>query len=76
MEWVAVVFVIIGLLLNINRRWEGFVFWLFSNAYWFHWNAEAGQWPQAIVFGIFCVMSLCGVVVSYKETRNGKEAGK
>ncbi|MHC4397793.1 MAG: nicotinamide mononucleotide transporter [Planctomycetota bacterium] len=52
---------LIGVVLNVRRRWEGFLFWLISNAWWCWHNYKIGEYEQGILFGIFWLLSLYGI---------------
>lgn len=53
---------IIGAVLNICGRWEGFAFWLVSNGYWTYKNCEIGEYEQATIFFVFWILSFVGMI--------------
>src|SRR4030042_6776154 len=50
-----------GVVLNARGEWQGFLFWLVSNAWWCGHNIYRGEYVQAGLFGVFWLLSLYGI---------------
>ena len=61
MSWFIVVIALVGVFLNARGKWQGFLFWLVSNAFWFRHNIIIAEYAQAALFGIFWFLSLYGI---------------
>jgi len=61
MSWLIVVIALVGIVLNVRRKWQGFLFWLISNAWWFWHNLVIGEYAQAVLFFVFWVLSVYGI---------------
>lgn len=61
MNWLIVVIALIGIVLNVRRRWQGFLFWLISNGWWFWHNLVIGEYAQAVLFFVFWILSVYGI---------------
>lgn len=55
------VLALLGVYLNARRKWQGFLFWLVSNAWWCWHNVTIGEYPQAVLFAIFWLVTLYGI---------------
>lgn len=66
MPWVMALVSLIGTLLNIQKiRW-GFGFWMISNLYWQMHNVYLEEYAQAVLYGVFFVLSVVGFL-SWKD---------
>lgn len=72
MNWIIVVIALAGVVLNVRRRWECFLFWLVSNAWWCGHNLIIGEYHQAVLFGVFGILSVYGI---YNWKRKGSNNG-
>lgn len=61
MSWFIVAIALVGVFLNTRGKWQGFLFWLISNAFWCRHNIIIGEYAQAVLFGIFWFLSLYGI---------------
>lgn len=61
MNWLIVVIALVGIVLNVRRKWQGFLFWLVSNAWWCVHNIAIGEYAQAVLFFVFWVLSVYGI---------------
>lgn len=61
MTWAVTVLALVGLYLNVKGRWQGFLLWIFSNAFWCVHNAHIEQWAQSVLFGVFFIISAVGI---------------
>lgn len=61
MDWLIVVIALIGVVLNVRRKWQGFLLWLISNAWWCWHNLVIGEYAQALLFGVFWGLSIYGI---------------
>lgn len=69
-----VVVALLGVYLNARRKWQGFLFWLVSNAWWCWHNVTIGEHPQAVLFAIFWLVTLYGIYQwRKKSTAEAKE---
>ena len=68
------VLALLGVYLNARRKWQGFLFWLVSNAWWCWHNVTIGEHPQAVLFVIFWLATLYGIYQwRKKSTAEAKE---
>lgn len=61
MMWLVVAIALAGAFLNTRGKWQGFLLWLVSNAWWCGYNIWKGEYPQAFLFGVFWFLSLYGI---------------
>jgi len=79
MMWLVVAVALAGAFLNTRGKWQGFLLWLISNAWWCWYNIIAGEYPQVFLFGVFWFISLYGIFQWRKiqrEIKNYKQAVK
>ena len=74
MCWIIVAIALVGVLLNARGKWQGFLFWLISNAYWCYRNLVINQYAQAFVFVIFWGMSVYGIFCWRKQQKAHQQA--
>jgi len=60
MNWIIVMFAITGVVLNVRRKWEGFLFWAVSNLWWLIHNICIGEYAQAVIFGVLYIFCIYG----------------
>jgi nicotinamide riboside transporter PnuC len=58
--WCVCVAAILGTELNVRKRREGFALWAVTNLVFIVRNACIGEWPQAMLFGVYLVMCIRG----------------
>ncbi|MHC4542351.1 MAG: hypothetical protein ACYS74_21630 [Planctomycetota bacterium] len=68
-QWTITAVALAGLVLNIAKRWQGYLLWCVSNAYWAYYNYQADEYAQAALFAVFWIASVAGVTV-WKRKRN------
>ena len=73
MTWIVTGIALIGVILNIQRKWYCFLFWLISNAYWCGHNYLIREHAQAVLFAAFWFLSLYGM---YRWKRDVRDRGK
>ena len=61
MTWIIALVALAGTVLNICRKWQGFMFWLVSTSYWCLRNYNNGEYAQSFVFAIFFLLALYGI---------------
>ena len=61
MTWLIVTIALVGIFLNARGKWQGFLFWLISNAYWCWHNLTIGEYAQAVLFAGFFFLSAYGI---------------
>jgi len=67
--WIVTVIALTGAFLNIKKRWEGFALWMISNGFWCLVNIGIEQYPQAVLFAVFFLLSAYGVVLWRKPQK-------
>ncbi|MDD5327450.1 MAG: nicotinamide mononucleotide transporter [Phycisphaerae bacterium] len=50
-----------GVILNARGKWQGFLLWLISNAWWCGYNIWKGEYVQAFLFGVFWGLAFFGI---------------
>ena len=70
MSWLIVVIALVGIVLNVQRKWQGFLFWLVSNAWWFQHNLVIGEYAQAVLFFVFWILSVYGIYCWKRKESN------
>ena len=53
---------ITGVVLNVRRKWQCFLFWGVSNLWWLIHNICIGEYAQAVLFGVFFLLCLYGAI--------------
>jgi len=61
MDWIIAAVAVVGVALNVKKKWQGFICWLFTNAFWFGRNLHIGQYAQAMTFAVFFVVCFYGI---------------
>lgn len=64
------VVVVVGVLLNTRRKWQGFLFGLASSVWWGGYNIWMGEYVQAGLFGGLCILSLYGIFQWQRDFRH------
>ena len=59
--WLITGIALIGAVLNLQRKWQCFIFWIISNFCWFLYCAFKQEFALAVLFGIFMVLSAWGI---------------
>ena len=62
LTWVAAVLAIVGVILNVRLRIEGFYFWIATNIIWVVIDIQRGIYAQAALFAVYTVLSVWGIV--------------
>jgi nicotinamide riboside transporter PnuC len=70
MQWLITTIALAGVVLNARGKWQGFLFWLVSNAYWTWHNATIGEYAQAALLSVFWLLALYGL--AYWRTHSRK----
>ena len=60
MLWFITIIALIGIVLNIQKKRECFLLWMFSNFNWAIYNFRIGEYTQAILFAVFFWFSFIG----------------
>ena len=47
-SFLIMIIAMVGILLNVNRKWQGFMCWLVSNGYWFVYNITIEEYLEAM----------------------------
>lgn len=72
LSWVMSGIALIGTILNAERNIVGFLFWLVSNLYMTIRFAYIGEYAQALLFLIYFLLAIRGIVVWQKKGKNKK----
>jgi len=70
LTWVIVGLSLIGTLLNVGRRWEGFLFWTVANVAWTVHNVLQQDWPQAALWAVYVLLALAGIFNWLRTSRS------
>jgi len=65
--WVITVLSLIGVVLNIKKRKECFLIWLFTNTVWMIYDFRIGAVEQGFLFMIYTGLAIWGIFEWYKE---------
>lgn len=68
--WFFAIIALTGAFLNVRGKWQGFLFWLISNAWWCWYNFNSDEYAQALLFGLFWFLSLYGIFQWRKKQAN------
>jgi nicotinamide riboside transporter PnuC len=60
--WIITILAIVGVVLNINKRVEGFYLWVGSNLAWGVIDYNAGLYAQAVLFIVYTGLSVWGII--------------
>ena len=58
---VMAIVAVTGVALNAKGKWQGFIFGMISSVWWCGYNIWLGEYIQAFLFGVFCVLSFYGI---------------
>lgn len=72
LSWLMSGIALIGTILNAERNIVGFLFWLVSNLYMTIRFAYIGEYAQALLFLIYFLLAIRGIVVWQKKGKNKK----
>ena len=62
MEWIVAAIAVVGVILNVRKKWQCFLCWMFTNAFWFGRNINIGEYAQAVTFAVFFAVSFYGMI--------------
>lgn len=60
--WLLTALSLIGVVLNIKKRREGFICWIFTNAAWAIIDFQAGIPAQGALFTVYFVLAVWGLI--------------
>lgn len=60
-SWLMALLAILGTILNLKRRWEGFLLWIVSNSFWFIHNMQIGEYQQASLSCLYTFLAVAGI---------------
>lgn len=66
---ILVVLSISGVILNNHKRIECFYIWMFTNASWFIVDLYYGIYPQAVLFFVYFILAVHGLITWRKKGR-------
>lgn len=72
LSWVMSGIALMGTILNAECNIIGFLFWLVSNLYMTIRFAYIGEYAQALLFLIYFLLAIRGIVVWQKKGKNKK----
>ena len=64
---------IIGTVGNSCKKVWGFYLWIVTNAFWCVFNVVNRSYAQAILYAVYFILSIVGIVQWRKEERRSKE---
>lgn len=67
------VLALIGTIFNAEQNICGFLFWLVSNLYMAIRFTYIGEYPQAVLFLIYFILAIRGIVVWSKKEKENKK---
>ena len=67
--WIITVIAIVGVILNIKKRVEGFYLWTVSNGAWIYIDVRAGLYAQAAMFVVYTGLSIWGICEWRKNSK-------
>lgn len=62
MAWIVAGIAVVGVVLNVRKKWQCFLCWMFTNAFWFGRNISIGEHAQAVTFAVFFAVSFYGMI--------------
>ena len=71
--WIVTGIAVLGVILNIKKRVEGFHLWTLSNAAWIYIDHKAGLDAQAGMFVVYTGLSIWGIYEWRKVPKPKKE---
>lgn len=76
MTWILFFLSLVGTVLNVWQRREGFYFWVIANLGWIHVDMSKGIYAQAVQMAIYVVMAIYGLSVWKKEDEESDDIGE
>lgn len=70
--WIITILAIVGVVLNIKRRIEGFYLWTMSNIGFVVVDYNAGLYAQAVLFMVYTGLSVWGIIEWRKKDLSGR----
>jgi nicotinamide mononucleotide transporter len=70
--WIITILAIVGVVLNIKKRVEGFYLWVGSNLAWVVIDYNAGLYAQAVLFMVYTGLSVWGIIEWRKKDISGR----
>jgi nicotinamide riboside transporter PnuC len=67
--WIATILAIAGSVLNVKKRYEGFILWEISNILLIAYNLHQGEYAQALLFTVYAGITGWGLVSWIKEEK-------
>lgn len=61
MKWLFVLFSLIGDYLNIQKHWQGFLFWMACDIYFASYNFFQGEYAEMALFTIYLFFAMYGL---------------
>lgn len=72
MTWLMALIGAAGLLLNIFKRWQGYLLWVVTSGYWCWRDVTIGEYAQAVMVAGFGLVALYGVFAWRKKKPQAK----
>lgn len=66
---------IIGTMANIYQKRWCFIIWLFTNSFWFTYDFAIGQYAQALLFAVYFILAVIGLV-KWRKKAGGRKDGR
>ena len=61
MKWLLVLSVLIGDYLNVQKRWQGFLFWIVTDGALGYMSFQEGKYEESTVFLLYLVFAILGI---------------
>jgi membrane protein implicated in regulation of membrane protease activity len=72
MTWFVSGIALIGILFNIKKDSRCFLIWVFTNAFWCVYDWSIGAKAQSLLFLIYFILSIVGLVKWYRDEKGAK----
>lgn len=59
--WIITLLSFIGVILNIKKRKESFVIWVFTNSVWCIYDFHIGAYAQSGMFAVYTALAVWGI---------------
>lgn len=66
-NWVVIALALYGAYLNAKQDIRGFIFWTITNVWLTSWNLYIGEYPQAMLFLAYTIITVKGYITWRKN---------
>ena len=68
-DWVLSIITLIGTILNVKKKKEGFIFWIIANIGWIYYTLEYELYSQISIWVSFTAASIYGYITWRKDDK-------